>query len=587
MEPEYEQLLNAFSDPAFLLSADSILAMNDALAEITGYGHDQIIGNSVDDCPFLTADGASALTRCLRNGDTTDCVSPVVTEIDSDQGEQLVGEISVNRIDSESALCVIGVDEPSSLEDGYTIDDWKYFMDRLTEISPIVDISSLLTTDHEFISINEEATKPYGMEPSDFIGQTCYHLVHDQDEPIEQCPCEEAIERGESIEGKTFQENGRHYVSAAAPIYEQNGEDIAAIAHTVRDVTEQKQRERALKQYQEAIEASDDMIVVIDTDERYVFANSTYCEYFDVEDPEGRAVEDVIDEAVYETVRQHNQEVFEGATVTYERTEPSSKFEDRTLAAKYAPIYDGSELTGLVAVLRDITELKRREKQLREQRDNLEILNQVLRHDIRNDLQMVTAYADLLSDHVEEEAEEYVETIRENAAHAVNLTNSARELAAVMLTTTDDTQRIDLQKAVTTAVTEKQKAYPTTEFKTEGALPAVSVSATPMLASVFDNLLKNAVQHNDKDLPTVTVSARELDDTVAVEVADNGPGVPPEKKDTIFGKGQTGLGSKGSGIGLYLVRRLVEEYGGDVWVEDNEPEGSVFVVELPRAEYAE
>ena len=69
-------------------------------------------------------------------------------------------------------------------------------------------------------------------------------------------------------------------------------------------------------------------------------------------------------------------------------------------------------------------------------------------------------------------------------------------------------------------------------------------------------------------------------DRVTVRIADNGPGVRDEIKEEIFGKGQKGLESAGTGIGLYLVRTLLDAYGGAVWVEDNQPEGAVFVVEL-------
>jgi len=105
-----------------------------------------------------------------------------------------------------------------------------------------------------------------------------------------------------------------------------------------------------------------------------------------------------------------------------------------------------------------------------------------------------------------------------------------------------------------------------------------------MLASVFRNLLNNAVQHNDTDAPEVTVTREETDDRIRVRVADNGPGVPDAEKDEIFGKGEKGLDSAGSGIGLYLVSVLTRQFGGDVWVEDNEPRGAVFVERALRAE---
>jgi signal transduction histidine kinase len=125
----------------------------------------------------------------------------------------------------------------------------------------------------------------------------------------------------------------------------------------------------------------------------------------------------------------------------------------------------------------------------------------------------------------------------------------------------------------------------------EGSIPRETVLANEMLDSVVRNVLKNAIQHNDEDVPAVTASAtarragegERQGDAVVVRIADNGP-VPDGQKASIFGKGEKGLESAGTGIGLYLVRTLVDTYGGDVRVEDSDPEGAVFVVELPTAE---
>jgi len=104
------------------------------------------------------------------------------------------------------------------------------------------------------------------------------------------------------------------------------------------------------------------------------------------------------------------------------------------------------------------------------------------------------------------------------------------------------------------------------------------------LDSVFRNLLKNAVQHNDCETPEITATVAENDDSVTVRIADNGPGIPDDLKAELFEQGQKGLKSEGTGIGTYLVQTLVSQYGGDVWVEDNDPQGCVFVLTLPKAE---
>ncbi|MEA5389209.1 HAMP domain-containing sensor histidine kinase [Haloarculaceae archaeon H-GB11] len=237
----------------------------------------------------------------------------------------------------------------------------------------------------------------------------------------------------------------------------------------------------------------------------------------------------------------------------------------------------------MVESLIDVTERKQYEQRLEEQRDNLDVLNQVLRHDIRNDLQLVTAYADIIADRVDGEEREYVDTIRESADHAVELTMTARDMADVMLSADEVRHPVNLRMVLENELDEFRSTYTAAVITTEGTVPPVTVLASDMLDSVFRNLLKNAIQHNDSDVPRVTVTATTDDDTVRVRIADNGPGVPDERKDEIFGKGDKGLESQGTGIGLYLVKTLVGIYGGDVWVEDNEPEGAVFVVELNRA----
>jgi signal transduction histidine kinase len=141
--------------------------------------------------------------------------------------------------------------------------------------------------------------------------------------------------------------------------------------------------------------------------------------------------------------------------------------------------------------------------------------------------------------------------------------------------------RVDLHSTLERELDEIESEYPDAHLTVEGSLPAVQVRADRMLDSVFRNLLSNAVQHNDKAVPEISVSATNHDGKVVVRIADNGPGVPDGQKEEIFGKGEKGLDSAGTGLGLHLVQHLITHYGGDVWVEDNDPEGAVFAVELP------
>jgi PAS domain S-box-containing protein len=247
-----------------------------------------------------------------------------------------------------------------------------------------------------------------------------------------------------------------------------------------------------------------------------------------------------------------------------------------------------------IAIARDITERREYERTLEEQRDNLETLNQVVRHDIRNDLQLVDIYADLLEDHVGEDGQDHLDKLQDAVANAVDLTTTARQLAQVMLQDDLDHETIRLDTMLIDQVEDIRETHPSASITVED-IPGATVVGNEMLSSVFRNLLKNGIQHNDKETPRVAVFATEHDDSVEIAVADNGPGVPDEQKSDIFGRGQKGLESDGTGIGLYLVQSLVTNIGGEVWVEDrdssqppetdneNAEEGTVFVVELPRS----
>jgi PAS domain S-box-containing protein len=237
--------------------------------------------------------------------------------------------------------------------------------------------------------------------------------------------------------------------------------------------------------------------------------------------------------------------------------------------------------TILEGFITDITDRKRYEQTLEEQRDNLEMLNQVVRHDIRNDMTVVRGRAKLLEEHVDESGEDDLEAVQDATDDAIALTKTARDLSETMLSTKADVEPVDLTHHLPESIEDARSKFDGAVVTVENRIPDVEVRGNELLEAVFRNIIENAIVHNDKEAPRVRISTRLEDGAVVVAIADNGPGVPDSQKETIFGKGEKGLDSAGAGIGLYLVRTLLEQYGGDVRVEDNDPEGAVFVVELP------
>ncbi|MFC6864499.1 PAS domain S-box protein [Halomicroarcula sp. GCM10025817] len=363
------------------------------------------------------------------------------------------------------------------------------------------------------------------------------------------------------------------------------GETVTRLVGTGTDLTGMAERDRELERYEAMLEASKDVVTVIDTDGVITYVSPSVHEVL------GYAPEDLVGENGFDFQPDSTAAVVAEAIADVRETpeEPrtvQTKFRHadgswRWIEATIQNRLDDEVIDGLLVSSRDVTERTEYAERLKIQRDDLDVLNQVLRHDIRNDLQLVVAYAELLADDPDDTRREYAETILESATHAVELTRTAREMASVMLSEADTRRPLDLGTALEAELEDLRATYPEATVRLEGDLDDVSVLADDMLRSVFRNLLKNAVQHNDADVPEVSVSASLGDGTVTVRVADNGPGIDPSRRETIFSKGEKGLGSRGSGLGLYLVQTLVEGYGGEVWVEDGDHDGAVFVVELP------
>lgn len=244
-----------------------------------------------------------------------------------------------------------------------------------------------------------------------------------------------------------------------------------------------------------------------------------------------------------------------------------------------------SALEGYVINSREITKRKRYETQLEETSKELEVLNRIMRHDIRNDLSIILGWGEMLEEHVDEPGQEYLQKILTSGNHVLEITENARDYAETLSDETEiERTPIPLQSVLMHELSIQRESFPEVDFVISDEIPEVAVTANEMLGSVFRNLLNNAVHHNDTDEPVVEITCEVADEMVVVRVSDNGPGIPDDQKDSIFGKGEKGLSSRGTGLGLYLVQSLVNQYGGTVWAEDNKPTGTIFVVQLPIAE---
>ena len=189
---------------------------------------------------------------------------------------------------------------------------------------------------------------------------------------------------------------------------------------------------------------------------------------------------------------------------------------------------------------------------------------------------------EILDVHVDSEGEEILDRALTSGQHVIQLTDIAKTIVEAIFGEEEISfEPVELGSLLETVIETRKETFEQATIRMDGQLPAVTVEANEMLSAVFRNLINNAVQHNDTDEPRVLISSQVSDNSVRIRVADNGPGIPEDHRDQIFDSDEKGLDSTGTGMGLYLVTKLMEMYDGSAWIEDNEPRGAVFVVELP------
>ncbi len=154
----------------------------------------------------------------------------------------------------------------------------------------------------------------------------------------------------------------------------------------------------------------------------------------------------------------------------------------------------------------------------------------------------------------------------------MELTKISRDLVQTIEKEELRTYPINLDHYLVDQIEKKKTVFGNAAFTIEDEIPDINVKANEMISSIFRNILSNVIKNNDKETPKIDISIEEKQDTVTVVIADNGSGIPDDMKDKVFGRGEKGLESEGTGIGLYLVKTLIDEFGGEVWIEDNKPE---------------
>ncbi len=247
--------------------------------------------------------------------------------------------------------------------------------------------------------------------------------------------------------------------------------------------------------------------------------------------------------------------------------------------------YLGEHVATAIVNIRSRERLERARNDLAKRKEMVEVYDRLLRHDLGNDLQVITGFSDAVVMMVDDdhEAAEYAGKIFKTAQNAAELIDNVGETVKMLQKEEGEPSVHNLQHVlnavvedVNTKFEELTVEYNPDEFEYEAY-------AGDLIDSVFTNILSNAAVHNDEPVTVRLYSEEPTPDTVVIGMADNGKGVADEVRDEIFEMGQKGPESDGTGFGLGLARTLVESYGGAVDLQDSQWGGADFRIFLERA----
>jgi len=278
------------------------------------------------------------------------------------------------------------------------------------------------------------------------------------------------------------------------------------------------------------------------------------------------------------------------------------------VSLRICPIEDShGQVVGVSTIARDIAERKRAEKALEDLNERLEFavgeltrankelqdFAHIAAHDLKTPLRAITTLAEWISadcaDKLDGQGKEHVRLLVTKAKQMAALIDDilryarlGRELAGKSDPALCRTE-LDLNTVVAALVAEIAPPG-NIQVNVESTLPTLTCSKTHII-QIFQNLIGNAVKYMDKPDGRIVVGCAEQDGFWRFSVADNGPGIERRYFEKIFQMFQTlapRQGVESNGIGLAIVKKLVELNGGRVWVESTPGQGSTFFFTLPR-----
>ncbi|MFC7042008.1 PAS domain S-box protein [Halonotius sp. GCM10025705] len=583
IQTRFERLFEATNDAILVLDAESLLitACNPAASDLLGYSRATIL--ETEPSELLAPDQPDPLASFFEDIIATGDAWTDELTCRTKAGEERAIEISATTFETSDDLSIL-----LSIRD---ITERKAYQAELELKTQAIDgapigitISDPSQPDNPLVYVNDGYTELTGYPKSEATGKNCRYLQGPgtREEPVAEM--REAIDNEEpvSVELRNYRKDGTPFWNRVtiAPVRDDDGEVVNYVGFQ-EDVTERKEREQDLQLFRRAVENVESAVVITDRTGDIKYVNPAF------ESQTGYSREEVVEKSpnLFASGKQSEEfyeelweTILDGDTWEAELVNQRKSGELYHVEQAISPIENSvGDITHFVAIEADVTD-----RQLREQQ--LSVLNRILRHNLRNGINVIEGNATLLSETVaDEEARWFVEAIEERATELAALSEKASTVRSLFEQEPPSDARYPIDDLFEAVTAEFEEAHPEATIKTELS-GALAVRADSRLRVALEELLTTTLSYNDETTPAITVTATPAADRseewVEITVTDNGLGVPEHEWRAIEQGEETQL-QHGSGLGLWLVHWTVSLLGGEVRIEGSDI-GTQMVLTLPR-----
>lgn len=246
----------------------------------------------------------------------------------------------------------------------------------------------------------------------------------------------------------------------------------------------------------------------------------------------------------------------------------------RTYVVRQRPLYGRpDDQAGAVLLFSDVTEVAEREQRL-------DVLNRMLRHNVRTDANVILGYLNLFSESHPNDI--HIDNAIDRVEQLVARSEKAREITETLDAATHEATSVPLLRVVETVVDDCSSRFPDAEIDVNVADVDVRIAEERLLETAIENLVDNALEHTDTTNPWARITTETTGNHVTLRVEDSGPGLPSAERATLSAERETAL-KHSSGLGLWVVRWIASATGTRLDFAERDPRGTIVTLTFERA----